>query len=256
MTEKKKNGSGALAPRQGDSRRRTPLVMLPGLLCDGALWAPQALALSDFAECWIPESLSEDTMSAMAQAVLRDVPFERFALAGLSMGGYVCMEIMRQAPHSVDALALLDTRAPPDSAEDTQRRRDFMRLAQTSRGFIQVTRRLLPQLIHASRLSDEVLIGNVQAMAARTGVDAYVRQLHAIISRPDSRGDMPNWYLPSLVLCGRQDALTTPAMHEEMASLLPDAELVVIEECGHMSTLEKPEEVAVVMRRWLQRIED
>ena len=129
-----------------------------------------------------------------------------------------------------------------------------MRLAKTGRGFVQVTSRLLPQLIHSSRMNDEELIGIIRGMATNTGVDAYVRQLLAIISRPDSRSDMPSWQTNSIVLCGRQDALTTLAMHEEMAELLPGAELVVIEGCGHMSTLERPDEVAAAMRRWLQRI--
>ena len=251
--EKQKSGADALAVRNVQNQAKTPLVLIPGLLCDRALWAPQVQALSDVAECWIPQSVEEKTMSEMAANVLRDAPFERFALAGLSMGGYVCMELMRQAPERVNALALLDTRAPPDSIEDTQQRRAFMRLVQSGRGLVQVTSRLLPQLIHASRLRDELLVEQVRGMAARTGLDAYLRQQQAIISRPDSRADLCDWKIPALVLCGRQDRLTTLAMHEEMMNLLPDAELVVLEQCGHMSTLERPEEVSVAMRRWLQR---
>ena len=230
------------------------LVLVPGLLCDAALWAPQVEALSGIADCWIPESLADDTMQAMARAVLRDAPFERFALAGLSMGGYVCMEMMRQAPQRVSGLALLDTRAAADTPEETQRRRELMRLAGTARGFQPVTTRMLPLLVHGSRLNDESLVGNVRDMAARTGIPAFVNQQHAIISRPDGRDDLMRVNVPSLVLCGRQDAITTLANHEEMASLIPGAELVVIEECGHLSTLERPDEVSAVMRQWLGRI--
>lgn len=229
------------------------LVLLPGLLCDRALWAPQAKALSDVAECWIPQRLDDDAISAMAARVLRDAPFERFALAGLSMGGYVCMELMRQAPQRVKALALLDTRAPADSPEETQRRHDLIRLAQTARGFQPVTKRMLPLLIHPSRMEDEALIQIVRDMANRTGVDSFVRQQTAIIARRDSRADLPKFSIPSLVLCGRQDVLTSLAMHEEMAGLLADAELIVIEECGHLSTIERPEEVTSAMRSWLKR---
>ncbi len=232
---------------------KNALVLLPGLLCDRALWAPQAQAMSDVAECWIPERLDDDAISAMAQRVLRDAPFERFALAGLSMGGYVCMEMMRQAPQRVKALALLGTRAPADSPEETQRRQDLIRLAQTARGFQPVTMRMLPLLIHASRMGDKALIEVVRDMASRTGVDSFVRQQTAITARRDSRADLPNFRIPSLVLCGRQDVLTSLAMHEEMAVLLPNAELVVIEECGHLSTLERPDEVTSAMRRWLKR---
>ena len=111
-----------------DSGTRTPLVLVPGLLCDDTLFAPQVEALSDLAQCWVPGLLCEESMSAMARKVLRDVPFDRFALAGLSMGGYVCMEIMRQAPERVTGLGLLDTRAAVDAPEETRRRHDLVRL--------------------------------------------------------------------------------------------------------------------------------
>ena len=230
------------------------LVLLPGLLCDGALWAPQVAALSDIAECWIPDSLAQASMPAMAHAVLRDAPFDRFALAGLSMGGYVCMEIMRQAPQRVGAIALLDTRATADTSEETQRRHDLMRLAQTARGFQPVTTRMLPLLIHESRLGDTPLVEVVRGMAQRTGIEAYVRQQQAIISRPDSRADLEQIAVPSLVLCGRQDALTTLSDHEDMARLIPGAELIVVEQCGHLSSLERPDEVNSALRHWIAQL--
>lgn len=233
---------------------KSGLVLLPGLLCDGALWASQVAALSDVAECWIPESLAQGSMHAMAHAVLRDVPFDRFALACLSMGGYVCMEIMRQAPQRISAFGLLDTRATADSPEETQRRHDLMRLAQTARGFQPVTTRMLPLLVHNSRLGDSALVEVVRGMAQRTGIDAYVRQQQAIISRPDSRADLKQIVVPSLVLCGRQDVLTTMSDHQEMACLIPGAEFVIIEECGHLSSLERPDEVNVALRNWIAKI--
>jgi len=230
------------------------LVLLPGLLCDRALWAPQVQALSGIVDCWVSPLLSEDSMAEMAQAVLRDVPFDRFALAGLSMGGYVCMEIMRQAPQRVSALALLDTRGAADTPEETQRRHDLVRIAQTARNFQPVTRLMLPLLMHPSRQEDKALVQVVTEMAERVGVNAYVRQQQAIISRPDSRDDLRQVRVPTLVLCGRQDALTTLPQHEEMAALIPGSELVVIEECGHISSLERPKEVTAALRDWLKRI--
>jgi pimeloyl-ACP methyl ester carboxylesterase len=231
-----------------------PLVLLPGLLCDATLWQAQVTSLSDVAECWIPPVMSEETIAAMAQAVLGHVPFERFALAGLSMGGYVAMEVMRQVPQRVQALALLDTRAPADIPEETQRRRDLIRLACSAGGFSPVSRRMLPLLVHESRLDDTALVEAVQQMAERTGVEAYVRQQTAVISRPDARGDLARIGVPTLVLCGRQDVLTPLANHEEMAALIPGAELVVIEDCGHLSTMERPDAVSAALRTWLARI--
>jgi pimeloyl-ACP methyl ester carboxylesterase len=245
---------GAAPGDSGSDEARTSLVLVPGLLCDDALWAPQVTALSDVAACWIPGLLSEDSMSAMARSVLCDVPFDRFALAGLSMGGYVCMEIMRQAPQRVTGLALLDTRAAMDVPEETRRRHELVRLAQTARAFQPVTKLMLPLLMHPSRQQDEVLVKAVTDMAERVGIEAYVRQQRAIMSRPDSRADLRRVRAPSIVVCGRQDALTTLAQHKEMAALIPGAELVVIEECGHISSLERPEEVTVALRGWLKRI--
>lgn len=233
---------------------RPGLVLLPGLLCDGALWAAQVAALSEVGDCWIPESLAQASMPAMAHAVLRDAPFESFALAGLSMGGYVCMEILRQAPQRVRACALLDTRATADTPGETLRRHDLMRLAQKARGFQPVTSRMLPLLIHTSRLNDAALVEAVRGMARRTGVEAYLRQQQAIISRPDSRADLQQIAVPSLVLCGRQDALTPLADHQDMARLIPGAELVVVEECGHLSPLERPDEVSIALRDWIAQL--
>jgi len=230
------------------------LVLLPGLLCDEALWAPQVGALSDVVDCWIPEMLSENSIAAMAKTVLRSVPFEQFAVAGLSMGGYVCMEIMRQAPQRVQALALLDTRAVADTSDETRRRHELVRLAQTARGFQPVTRRMLPLLIHPSRLNDVALIEAVRGMAERTGLDTFVRQQQAIIARADSRDDLTQVRVPSLILCGREDVLTPLIHHEEMAQLIPGAELVVIDDCGHLSSLERPGKVSQALRHWLQRM--
>ena len=231
-----------------------PLVLVPGLLCDGSLWAPQVEGLEGVAECWIPDVPEQDSISAMARKILADAPFERFALAGLSMGGYICMEIMRHAPDRVTGLALLDTRAAPDEPEETQRRHDLVRLAQTARAFQPVTKLMLPLLMHPSRQQDEGLVQAITDMAERIGVQIYVRQQRAIISRPDSRPDLTGVRVPTLVLCGRQDALTTLAQHEEMAALIPGAVLVVVEACGHLSSLERPEQVTDAMRQWLKRI--
>ena len=171
----------------------------------------------------------------------------RFALAGLSVGGCVALEVMHVAPERV---ARLDTSARADTPEQTATRRALIRLAQHGR-FGEVPRRLLPNMVHPARLDDERLAAAVFGMAQAVGPEAFVRQEEAIIARPDSRGGLPGIACPTLVLRGRRGVLTPLALHEEMASLIPNSSLVVVEGCGHLSTLERPEEVTAAMRAWL-----
>ena len=173
-------------------------------------------------------------------------------LAALSMGGYVAQEIVRQAPRRVERLALLDTRARPDEPEETQRRHALMELAQQEGGFAPVTKRLLPLLVHPARVQDEPLVRTIREMAERVGLPAYLRQQRAIMGRPDFRPLLAAIRCPTLVLCGRQDALTPLAFHQEIAAAIPAAELKVIEACGHLSTLERPTEVNAALRAWLR----
>jgi pimeloyl-ACP methyl ester carboxylesterase len=193
-----------------------------------------------------------ETMRAMGEMVLREVPFDNFALAGLSMGGYVAMEVMRQAPQRVQRLALLDTSARPEMPEQSERRRTLMGLAEKEHGFTPVTRVMLPLMVHPSRVDDQPLVAEIKDMADRVGVPAFIRQQRAIMSRPDSRPDLKNVRCPTLVLCGRDDALTPLDANEEMAKLVPGARLEILEDCGHMSTMEKPDAVSALMREWLR----
>lgn len=228
-----------------------PLVLLPGLLCDAALWEPQLSELADIARFWVPDLTGYETIREMGESVLRDAPWKEFALAGLSMGGYVALEVMRQAPQRVTKLALLDSRARPETPDETERRQQLMKLAQTERGFTPVTNRMLPLMLHESRVKEVPLVNVIRDMANRTGVEAYLRQQRAIISRPDFRPGLPDIKCPTLVLCGREDQLTPLECSEEMAAAIPGARLVVAEQCGHLSTLERPEAVNAAMRAWL-----
>jgi pimeloyl-ACP methyl ester carboxylesterase len=233
------------------TRPRIPLLLLPGLLCDAALYAPEIAALGDIAAPIVGDLTRHDSIAGMAAAMLAEMP-EYFSLVGLSMGGYVAQEIMRQAPHRVGRLALLDTSARADSDEQHARRHGLVELAGKGH-FKGVTPQLLPQLIARGRLTDTALVDTIMAMAERVGHDAFLRQQTAIMGRPDGRTDLGRIACPTLVLCGRDDAVTPVALHEEMAAAIPGAELVVVEDCGHLSTIERPEAVNAALRRWLGR---
>ncbi len=230
---------------------KTPLVLVPGLLCDAALWAHQSRHLADVADIRVGDTMNADSMAGMAEAVLADAP-ERFALAGLSMGGYVSLEVMRQAPQRVTKLALLDTAAVADDAAKRKNRLELIKLAETGK-FKGVTPRLLPLFLHPDRLTDEALTGAVMDMAGRVGKDAFLRQQKAILSRVDSRPHLAAIQVPTLLLCGRQDGLTPLERHEEMAAAIPGARLSVIEDCGHLATMEQPVAATAMLRDWLTR---
>ncbi len=231
---------------------RIPLVFIPGLLCDSLLWAPQIGALSDIADCWVASPTGADNMETLAAELLERSPFEEFALAGLSMGGYVALEIMRQAPARVLRLALLDTSARADTPEQIERRRILIDLARRGR-FAEVTKELLSALVNRARSFDPEIVATISAMARNVGKEAFYRQESAIIRRVDSLPHLEAIRCPTLVLCGHQDAITPPALHQELASRISGAKLVVIEDCGHLSTIEQPEEINVALRAWLMR---
>lgn len=228
------------------------LVLLPGLLNDAALWTHQVQGLSELVDdIRIPDLSRHETMRETAAAVLAEAP-ERFALAGLSMGGYVALEILRQAPERVERLALLDTSARADSEEQRRRRTGLIQLADMGR-FKGVTPRLLPLLVHPSRLDDQSVTGPIFEMAARIGRDGFIRQQKAILSRSGSLDLLPGIAVPTLVACGRQDQLTPLELAEEIAEAVPGATLEVVEECGHLPALERPQATTRLLRRWLER---
>lgn len=226
-----------------------PLLLLPGLLCDRALWQAQLDGLADIADMTVGDLTGADSVSGMAKAVLAAAP-ERFALAGLSMGGYVSFEIMRQAPERVMRLALLDTSARPDTPERIKQRKELISMCDKGE-FVGVTPRLLPSWVYPARMKDKAFVESVTAMTRRVGRDAFVRQQTAIMNRPDSRPTLPNIECPTLVLCGHEDQATPPELHREMAADIPNARLAIISECGHLSTMERPEPVNRELRAWL-----
>ena len=229
---------------------RTTLILLPGLLCDRALWQHQLDHLADLADMSVPDLGSDDIVEGMAQRALADAP-HRFALAALSMGGYVAHAIMRAAPERVARLALFDTSARADTEEQTSRRRGLIALAEKGK-FKGVTPRLLPLLIHPARLEDKPLTEAVMGMAERVGKPGFLRQQKAIMGRPDSRPHLPGYRCPTLVAAGRSDALTPIEVNAEIASLIPAAKFVIIENSGHLPPMEQPVAATALLRYWLQ----
>lgn len=228
---------------------KQPLALLPGLLCDHRLWAHQIAALADIAEPWVADLTRGDTVSELARSVLDAMP-ETFALAGVSMGGYVAQEVMRQAPERVTRLCLADTSARADNPEQVERRRALIKIVQTGT-FRGVTRRLLPHFIHPDLIEDPAVGGVVMDMAEATGREAYARQQRAILARADGRPDLALIDCPTLVICGRQDTVTPLELSDEIARGISGAKLAVIEDCGHLPALERPAQVTALMREWL-----
>jgi len=238
------------APAHGSAP--VPVVLVPGLLVTARLYAPQLPALWHHGPVMVADHTRDDTMAAIARRVLADAP-PRFAIAGLSMGGYVALEVMRQAPERVLGLALLDTSARPDTPE-LQRRRE-VQIERAREGHLdEVAAQQFSILVHRDRLGDESLRDLVALMATETGVEAFVREQRAIMARPDSRPDLGAIACPTLVIVGDGDELTPPALAEELAAGIRGARLVVVPGAGHLSTLERPDEVTTALVEWVETL--
>jgi pimeloyl-ACP methyl ester carboxylesterase len=230
-------------------REAMPIVLVPGLNCSTTLYAEQVPALWRFGPVQIADHTRDDSMAAIATRILDAAP-PRFALAGLSMGGYIALEIVRHAPDRVLKLALLDTGARADSPEQRERRLRLMALAESGR-FMEVPDLLFPLFVHRSRHDDARLKAIVRRMAEDTGVDAFLRQQRAIMARPDARASLGAIRAPTLVLVGEGDELTPPALSREIAAGIPGARLVAVPDCGHLSTVEQPAAVNAALAQWM-----
>ena len=229
------------------------LVFVPGLLCTDALFQPQIDALSASHSIHIAQTTDCETIDQMVEYMLDSVSGEIIVI-GLSMGGYVAQEAARIAPDRISAIALLSTSAQPDDEARKRQRHELIKLSEIGR-FKGVTPRLLPRFLSAEALEDKAMCQTVMDMAAEIGQKHFTSQQYAIMARRDQRPYLPSFHKPSLVLCGMADELTPPQLSEEMAGLLPRAELVLLDKIGHLSSLEAPEEVTQAIIRLIIQAE-
>ena len=227
-----------------------PTVLVAGLLNSARLYAEQIPALWRFGPVMVADHTRDDSIAAVARRILDAAP-PRFALAGLSMGGYISLEIVRQAPQRVAKLALLDTAARPETAEQTQRRRRVIELAKTGR-FGEVPDVLFPLFFRRTVHGDDALKRFLRTMAEEVGAAAFLRQEEAIMGRADSRPSLAAIACPTLVLVGDGDEATPPELSKEIAAGIPGARLVIVPDCGHLSPVEQPQAVNRALTEWVR----
>jgi pimeloyl-ACP methyl ester carboxylesterase len=233
------------------------LVLLPGLMCDAAVWEPLYPHLPADTTPWVADYGMANSLAAMAQGVLAQAPAERFALAGHSMGGRVAMEVLRQAPQRVSGVALLDTGHLPRAAgeagaQEAAKRQALLDIAR-SQGVRAMAQAWVQGMVHPARLQDAALIESIVAMFARKSADVFAAQIAALLARPDASPVLRTLALSTLLQCGAQDSWSPPAQHADMQALAPHAVLDVVADAGHMAPMERPQAVAQALVRWLQQ---
>lgn len=239
----------AMQPDRALEPALEPVVFLPGLLCDQGLWQNQVRALSDIAAPLVADLTLDDTIAAMARRTLAVAP-PRFSLVGLSMGGYVALEILRQAPERVRRLALFNSSARTDTPERTAQRR--VGLDSLRRGkFLGITRRLLGDLVHKDHLEGPVA-DELRTMALRVGGDAFIRQQHAIMTRPSALAGLSAIAVPTMIVVGDGDRITPPDHAREIHEAIAGSTLHTIKACGHLAALEHPGQANFLLRGWLE----
>lgn len=232
-----------------------PVMLVPGLLCDDAVWAPQRDALSFRTEVIVARHGNVDSLGRMAEQALEAAP-PRFALAGHSMGGRVALEILARAPERVTRLALLDTgyEALAPGAEGERERAGRLRLLRLAReeGMRAMGVEWSRGMVHPRRLADARLMQDILDMIERATPETFAAQIAALLARPDRTALLAGIRVPTLVLCGHEDAWSTLARHEALAALIPGAVLVDVPDCGHMATMERPDAVTAALLAWLE----
>lgn len=231
----------------------TQLILLPGLASNAVMWQHQLAVLPHALEPAVTDVHSRcESIPQMAQALLQAHAGD-LILCGASMGGIIAMEVARQAPARVKGLALLGTNARPETPDMAKLREAAIEFFKQGR-VKEVLTVNLPMAFHQSRAKDETLTQTYLDFILAAGPDQLIRQNRAIMARPDARLHLPNVTCPTVVMCGDGDQLTPPEFSREIATLIPNAELVMIPRCGHMLTMERPEEVNAALLRWLGQV--
>ncbi|MET0335204.1 MAG: alpha/beta hydrolase [Rhizobacter sp.] len=233
---------------------RPNLLLLPGLLCDHAVWQPQIDALSPHADCHVVDYGLRNSLRDMAEHALATAPAGPLCVAGHSMGGRVAFEMWRLAPERIHKLALLDTSyhpLAPGEVGETERagRMKLLGIAQRN-GMHTMACEWAVGMVHESRRGTP-LFDSVVDMLARKTPEHYAAQIEALLNRPDADPLLPTITVPTLVLCGRDDTWSAPARHEHVHARIARSRLEIIERCGHMSTMEQPHAVTQALLTWL-----
>ena len=229
----------------------TPLVLLPGMMCDGRLFGPQIAAFSGRIPIQIAPMGGHDNMADLAAGVLAHAP-PRFALAGLSMGGILGMEILRQAPDRVAGIALMDTNPLAETPVVAANREPQIVKARSGRLMEVMRDEMKPNYLAPGPQRTDVL-ELVMDMAEVLGPEVFIRQSRALQRRRDQQSVLRKCRTPALVLCGEHDQLCPVKRHTFMAELIPYSELVVLPDAGHLPTLEQPAATTAALRNWMRQ---
>jgi len=228
---------------------RPAVVFASGQLLTHECWAPQLPVLAADYDLRFSDHTRDETIAGMAGRLLGEAP-ARFHLVAHAMGGFTAFEVMRQAPERVISLALVATLAPNDGPAQTERRQGYIRLVEDGK-FAEVVEERIPILVHPERREDGPLLGVVRRMASDTGAETFLRQQRAIMSRADSRPSLGAIAVPTLVVRGAQDGITTQAHVDEIMAGVPGARFEEIADCGHLPTLERPQTTNRLLADWL-----
>ena len=232
-----------------NSQNGVPLLLLPGLLCDARIWSAQVEGLSNRTVVAIDGYGMADTIEAMATHALERAP-GAFIAVGHSMGARVALEIFRNAPDRVAALALIDTGIHLPRPGEAESRHALLTLGRTQ-GIDALLDRWLPPMVLDSRRNDPSLMEPLRAMCRAGGVDLYATQMKALLYRPEVESLLPTISCPTFIGVGRQDMWSPIAQHEEMAKVIPNSRLAIFDDCGHMSPAEAPDQLNASLQRWL-----